>query len=668
MINNLYNIGQTSLQNAQVGVNNASNNIANANTPGYQRTSVVQKTSGSITVSGLTLGTGADVTAIQSEWDKYVEAQYLDALADLATQSAALDYLNQLDGLLNQSEGGLSDVMEEYFSAWNELGTDPDSLSAREALLGSTETLIYALNSTTATIETMEDSINAEIQDQVSEANQLIEDIAAINASIAANPDDNQAVADRDQMIRELDALIGVDVLYQSDNTVTILTEEGYTLVDGTETHDLVYANPNVTESLVRDSDYDGTLNYSGDSSEELLIEFVSSGPDGTAQFKVSTDGGNTWLTDGNGDLVLYTADGEDGAVEIEGVTIWFEDGSGDHAEGDRYTVMSKSGLYWESGDGSLKNITPMTDDSGDSVSGRTSSGSIAGLFTVRDDVVIPTLDGLDDLAEAIIWETNAVHAQGAGLEHHTSLTGTYSVEDAAVPLADSGLYFADNIEAGELTIVTYDADGNVASTSILDIDPATDSLESVRQKIDDIDGLTAQITSDGQLQVTADTDVEFEIANDSANVMAALGMNTYFTGTDAGDISLNSYVTANTSHINTGSVGDDGLTASGSNETATLLAALATATLTVGEAETSLTSATAALVADVGAATSAAEMQQAYAQTSATYLYEQQASTSEVNVDEELIELTKYQQAYQAAAQIISVTKEMMDTVLGLV
>ena len=61
------------------------------------------------------------------------------------------------------------------------------------------------------------------------------------------------------------------------------------------------------------------------------------------------------------------------------------------------------------------------------------------------------------------------------------------------------------------------------------------------------------------------------------------------------------------------------------------------------------------------------AELKQTYAQASAQYYYDQQAATSEVNVDEELIELTKHQQAYQAAAQIISVTQEMMETLLAM-
>lgn len=217
MINNLYNIGLKSLQNAQVSIDNASNNIANADTPGYQQTEAVYETGDSITIQGLTVGTGADVVAIQSAFDEFVEAQYLDASADLACQNAAYQYLYQLDSLLNQTDGGLSTSLDDFFLAWNDLSTDPDSLSAREALLGETQTLIYGLNSTAEQLEGVEESINTEIQSEISEANQLIEDIALSNAAIAANPNDLQAIAERDQMIRNLDAIIGVNALYKSN-------------------------------------------------------------------------------------------------------------------------------------------------------------------------------------------------------------------------------------------------------------------------------------------------------------------------------------------------------------------------------------------------------------------------------------------------------------------
>lgn len=669
MINNLYNIGTKALQNSQVAIDNASNNIANADTPGYQRTEVNYGTSNSITIQGLTVGTGADVQSILSQMDMFVEAQYLEASADLARQNAALGYLSQLDSLLNQTDGGLSETLSEFLDAWNELTTDPDSQSAREALLGETETLIYALNSTEDTLKNTADAINSEMQTEINTANQLIEDIAAANAAITANPDDTQAVSDRDQNIRELDAIIGVEALYKESGEVMILTEEGYTMVDGTQTHALVYGSPQITESLMRDSTYVGPLEYSGESSEELLIEFVTTGTDNTAQFRVSTDAGKTWLEDEDGNTMLYTAGDENNSVEIKGVDVWF-DGTGNHETGDRYSIMAKSGLYWETGDGSLQNITPLTDDSGQDVSGRTSGGSLAGLFSTRDDVVVPTMDSLDELAESIIWEVNSAHSQGAGLTHHTALTGSYSVEDSSALLSNSGLNFADNIQSGDLGFISYNADGSVATSTLITYDAATDSLDDV---IADINGafsgeLTASLNADGQLQLDAATNMNFEIAGDSTNLMAALGVNTYFSGTDAETIAVDSYVAQDISHINSGSVDDDGTVASGSNDVATSIAELATETITVDGTQACLSEYLAGVISTVGSAANSAELKQIYAQTSAQYLYDQQSSVSEVNIDEELISLTKNQQAYQAAAEIITITREMMQTVLDMV
>ncbi|MCG2732001.1 flagellar hook-associated protein FlgK, partial [Pseudodesulfovibrio aespoeensis] len=239
MLTSLYNLASSALKNAQVSINNASNNIANADTEGYQRTEAAYETSYSISIYGLSVGTGANITSIISLKDQFVEAQYLDASADLNRESAALTYLNQLDSLLNQAEGGLSETLTDFFDAWNALTTDPDSLSAREDLLGIAETLVYALNSTADGLETMEAAINTEIEDAVSSANQLIADIAVANASIAASPDNNQLISDRDQMIRELNAIIGVQTIEHEYGLVTLLTDEGFSLMDGTETHSL---------------------------------------------------------------------------------------------------------------------------------------------------------------------------------------------------------------------------------------------------------------------------------------------------------------------------------------------------------------------------------------------------------------------------------------------
>ncbi|WP_449242118.1 flagellar hook-associated protein FlgK, partial [Desulfovibrio sp.] len=243
MINALYNLGLNALRNAQVSLTNTSNNIANADTEGYQRTETNYETSSSITIRGLMVGTGAEVDSITSQWDKFVEAQYLDASADLSRENAALEYLSQLDTLFYQDEDeGLAVSLDEFWASWSELAADPTSTSAREALLGDATTLAYALNTLSEELDGTVESINSEIVSEVGEANDLIDQIAAANQYIAANQDDNQAISDRAQLVRELNALIGVNVIEQSNGQITILTEEGYNLVDGNTTHHLAYA------------------------------------------------------------------------------------------------------------------------------------------------------------------------------------------------------------------------------------------------------------------------------------------------------------------------------------------------------------------------------------------------------------------------------------------
>lgn len=670
MLNSLYSLATDSMANAQVSINNASNNIANADTAGYSRTEAVYETSGSTTYNGVTVGLGATIVNLESQLNTFLEAQYLAAYAELCYYDTSLNYLDQMNSLFDQEEdSGLNYLLNQNWLAWNELSSDPTSLAAREALLGYSENLIYELNNTSEQIENTIDTVESEIASQVSEANELIDQIAALNEAIVADSDNTQLIAERTQALRDLDALVEIDVTYKDNGEVLVDVVNGsYPLVDGDETHYLEYAAATSTDSLVSSSTYDGEISFSGSSAEEITIEFVSSGPDGTAQFKVSYDGGVTWETDDSGNEILYTADDSTNSVTVDGVEIWFDGGTTDHAEGDQYTIVAKSGLYWEAGDGSLVNVTPSDD-----ISNRLESGSIAGLFDTRDQDLVPTLESLDSLAEALIWETNVAHSQGTGTEPHTAVTGTYAADDSSATLENSGLYFADNIEAGELTLVTYDADGNISIMDTITVDPTVDTLDSVVAQINATFGpdLSASVNADGQLELSSATDMSFEIGEDTSYLLAACGVNTYYTGTDAGTIDVNDYVVDNVGHINCGAVDlSDGTVASGSNDTANAIYALSEAmTLSIGgQDDTSFSDYLAAIVSDVGSAASSAEIAQASASSNAEFYYDQQQSASGVNVDEELVDLTKYQNQYEACAKIIEVTQTLMQTALSLV
>lgn len=285
----------------------------------------------------------------------------------------------------------------------------------------------------------------------------------------------------------------------------------------------------------------------------------------------------------------------------------------------------------------------------------------------------MPTMDALDGLAQSVIWETNVAHSKGAGLEHHTSLSGSYEVDDSTVPLSESGLFFGDKLESGDVEYVLYNDDGSIASTISITVDPSTDSLDDIATKINAASGgdLTATVSADGTLEMASGTGLSFEVAQDDANLMAGLGLNTFYTGTSAETIAVNSYVSNNPQHINAGAVGEDGSVTSGDNSTALQLAALAEKDVSItagGVTYTdSLSSFSSMIVADVGADVMLAEQNQAYAQGSNEYYYEYQLSSNGVNVDEEQLNLIKYQQQYEACVKVITTAREMFDEVLDM-
>jgi len=166
--------------------------------------------------------------------------------------------------------------------------------------------------------------------------------------------------------------------------------------------------------------------------------------------------------------------------------------------------------------------------------------------------------------------------------------------------------------------------------------------------------------------------DTTFEIVSDTSNILAALGVNTFFDGTDADTISVCDSVAADSSTINAGVLGDGYLLASGNNDIASDIVALADTKVRIGSGESAATSTLAnylaTMVSSIGSAASSYETLAETAEVCAQYYYDEQASTCEVNVDEELVNLTKYQQAYQAAAKMIEVSRTMMETVLDLI
>jgi flagellar hook-associated protein 1 FlgK len=187
-------------------------------------------------------------------------------------------------------------------------------------------------------------------------------------------------------------------------------------------------------------------------------------------------------------------------------------------------------------------------------------------------------------------------------------------------------------------------------------------SLNDVMSAINSIDNISATITRRGQLAIVADDpSVEFSFANDTSGILAALGINTFFTGTNATTIGINPTLLNDPSKF---AASNDGV---GQNtDNGVQLAAMAvTPNSVLGGA--SIIEYYDGIVSETmlagGIMKSIASSNSLYQQS----LQTQRDSISGVNIDEETILMMTYQRMFQANSRLVTVIDEMLATLINL-
>lgn len=309
------------------------------------------------------------------------------------------------------------------------------------------------------------------------------------------------------------------------------------------------------------------------------------------------------------------------------------------------------------------------------------SSGRIGALLQSRASAINETLDGLDAVASALVFEMNKLHSTGATASGLSSATATL-----AVPAADrtlslnspanetfAGLPFRA-VDGGFTVAVTNSATGVTTRTRIaVDLDGLTDAglsgftddttLEDVRAALDAVDGIRAQLASDGRLQITAETGSRFTFADDSSGVLGVLGVNAFFAGSTASDIALAPELASDPAkllhgrYVN-GTYVENGTALRIVDLKDQSLAALGGRSVRAAWLDTS---------GIVSSRTAAAETTSNAAGLVRDSLEAQRAGLSGVSIDEEAINLLTYQRQYQGAARLISITDELLRTVISL-
>lgn len=294
-----------------------------------------------------------------------------------------------------------------------------------------------------------------------------------------------------------------------------------------------------------------------------------------------------------------------------------------------------------------------------------TQTGQLAGLLTSRDKILGGFLDQLDQFAGTLNFEFNKIYSSGQGLTGFQSMTSTYPVKSATAPLDNAGLPFTPVNGSFQVKMLNTQTGLTQTSTITVDLnglDQNETSLNALATQFNAINGLQASVDTSGNLTLkTTSPDLQFSFANDTSGALAALGLNTFFTGSTAADLGVNQNLTTDPGKFaaSTAGIGID-------TGNATTLANFMNLPL-ASAGGTTLTDVYDKLVGDVTQGSSVSKSVTQGYQTFQQTLQGQQAAISGVSIDEETVQMLSYQRVYQASAKLISTINDLLNTLMQL-
>lgn len=635
----LFNIGLSGLNVAQNALTTTGHNFSNAATAGYTRqNTIIASAGGQYTSSGF-YGQGSNTITVQRVYDSFLTGQLRGATSASAQLATYADQLSQIDNLLADQKGGLSPLMQKFFAAVQAVSDTPADTAARQSLLSASQALAGQIKSSSDYFKQLQDGLNTQIKSTVTQVNDYTKQIANLNKEITrmtaagGGQPPNDLLDQRDQAVAMLTELVGAKVVVQDGGTYNVFVGNGQPLVMGSDSYDMV-AQPSAIdpgrttvgytllsgniieapEGSVMGGSLGGILKFRSDSLEPAQNAIgrlsLAIGQTFNDQHKLGIDLNGAIGTDmfSLGSPVVY-ANKNNTSAAIASATIT---NAGNLTTSD----------YALKFDGTNYTLTRLSDNK--------VVASQAGAPTAATPMVV---DGVSISLSAPMNANDSFQIQptrNAAASFGTLITDPAKVAAASPARADVN---KNNTGTGTAKLT------NVAQGfALLANAPITATYNSGTGTYTFTNALGAAVVPTSTAPNGTGTDVTFN------------GMTFTFNGApNNGD----TFTLAN----NTGAVADNG--------NALALAKLQTAKTINGTS--SFNDAYAQLVNDVGSATKSATIASTSQDSITNQIYVAQQSVSGVNMDEETVNMLKFQQLYQANARVIQTASTLFDTLIGI-
>jgi flagellar hook-associated protein 1 FlgK len=233
----LLNTGLSGLLTFQRKLDTTSHNVANVDTDGYSRQRVIASTNVPNNFGQYYIGTGSHVAEVERVYDQLLINQLRFSTSTTMELDVYANYISRLDSLFADPNLGLDPVLQDFFDAVQGLADDPSSQSSRQLLLADSQTLTERFDFLYGRVEATRNAVNQDIEASLSEINALASAVAQLNRDVTAVYSDahgaipNDLLDERDQLLLELSELVGVSVLEQDNGALNVFIGSGQALV-----------------------------------------------------------------------------------------------------------------------------------------------------------------------------------------------------------------------------------------------------------------------------------------------------------------------------------------------------------------------------------------------------------------------------------------------------
>ena len=241
-LNGTLAIALSSLAVSQQEMETTSNNVANANTPGYTREVPVVTAGDPVEIGSLSMGTGVVFDKIESLRDPMLQIQINQATQQNSELNASLSQLQQIQTQFASSTSGIGADISNFFNSLQQLSPDPSDLTLRQGVLTAADTLASDFNNAASSLQGQRSNIDQNVAQSVTQVNSLTAQIASVDQQISnlqsVDQDPGALVDTQNSLIQQLSGLIGVQVI-QTDQGISLATSNGTTLVSGSQSYAL---------------------------------------------------------------------------------------------------------------------------------------------------------------------------------------------------------------------------------------------------------------------------------------------------------------------------------------------------------------------------------------------------------------------------------------------